>query len=215
MAPLLPPRRATVRADLDRPNRDSPVSSDPFEALFAEGWDRWAHFDREVRQHEFHPFVPADYRVVHDELVKHVRPGLKFLECGSAMGVITILADMLGFEAYGIELDDRLVRQARERARNKGSKARFASGSFLPTGYRYARQSGDGRLGTIGEGPSGYLELGIPLDDFDIVFAYPWSGEEPTLLDLMRAYGRSDALLLMYAGNDSITRYRGGRVVPR
>ena len=185
-----------------------------YEELFQEGWDRWERFDREVRQHTFHPFVPADYQVVLEALVAHARPGLKFLEWGSALGVITILADMLGYEAYGIELDDQLVHEARELARRKGSGARFAAGSFLPTGYRWDRRSGDRRLGTIGQGPSGYLQLGIPLDDFDVVFAYPWSGEEPILLDLMSEYGRPDALFLMYSGNEGVTTYRGGRVVP-
>lgn len=195
----------TSRATID------PALLASFEELFEEGWERWARFDREVRQHSFHPFVPADYHVVLDALVAHAAPGLKFLEWGSAMGVITIMADLLGFEACGIELDDQLVLQARELARSKASGARFATGSFLPTGYRYGRQSGDGRLGTIGDGPSGYLQLGIPLDDFDVVFGYPWSGEEPVLLDLMSEYGRPDALLLIYS--DRVTAYRGGRVL--
>jgi hypothetical protein len=185
----------------------------PLEELFEEGWDRWERFDREVRQHDFHPFVPADYQVVLEALVAHSGRGLKFLEWGSALGIITILADMLGFEAYGIELDEQLVRQARELARRKASAARFAAGSFLPSGYRWERRSGDRRLGTIGHGPSGYLQLGIPLDEFDVVFAYPWSGEEPILLDLMSEYGRPDALLLMYSGNEGVTTYRGGRVL--
>ena len=198
---------STARARLD------PALLAPLEELFQEGWDRWERFDREVRQHRFHPFVPADYQVVLEALVAHSGPGLRFLEWGSALGIITILADMLGFEAYGIELDDQLVRQARELARSKASGARFAAGSFLPTGYRWDRRSGNRWLGTIGQGPSGYLQLGTPLDDFDVVFAYPWSGEEPILLDLMSEYGRPDALLLMYSGNDGVTSYRGGRAL--
>ena len=197
----------TARAILD------PAFRSRLEELFDEGWQRWERFDREVRQHEFHPFVPSDHQVVLDALVGHHRPGLKFLEWGSALGTITIMADMLGFEAYGIELDDQLVHQAREIARSKASGARFAAGSFLPTGYRWGRRTGDGRLGTIGQGRSGYLELGIPLDDFDVIFAYPWSGEEPILLDLMSEYGRRDALLLMYSGNDGIATYRAGRIL--
>ena len=183
------------------------------DALCDEGWSRWERFDREVRQNRFHPFVPADYEVVLDALVPLVRPGLKFLEWGSAMGVITILADILGFDAYGIELDERLVHEARELARSSGSGARFVTGSFLPTGYRWGRATGDGRLGTIGHGPSGYLELALPLDEFDVVFAYPWSGEEPIMRDVMAQYGRRDALLLLHSGNEGITTYRGDRVL--
>jgi hypothetical protein len=201
------PAPPSARSELD------PALRSRLEELCEEGWDRWERFDREVRQDQFHPFVAADYQVVLDTLVPLVGPGLKFLEWGSATGVISILADVLGFEACGIELDERLVQEARELARRKSSKARFAVGSFLPTGYRWGRRTGDARLGTIGQGPSGYLELGIPLDDFDVVFAYPWSGEEPIMLDLMSEYGRADALLLLYSGTGGITRYRGGHVV--
>ena len=187
-----------------------PALAQRIHELCEEGWARWERFDREVRQHRFHPFVPADYDVVLQALAGLVRPGLKFLEWGSAGGVITILADLLGFQAHGIELDERLVREARELAGSMGSRARFVAGSFLPAGYRWGRQTGDGRLGTIGQGSSGYLELGLPLDEFDVVFGYPWPGEEPIMLDVMKEYGRPDALLLLHHG-EGIQHTRMGR----
>ena len=183
------------------------------EALCEEGWERWERFDREVRQHEFHPFVAADYDRVVEALIPLSRPGRRFLEWGSATGVITILADMLGYDACGIELDEPLVREARALASRVGSNARFAAGSFLPEGYRTGRRPADGRLGTIGQGPSGYLELGIPLGDFEVVFGYPWPGEEPIMLDVMDQYGSRDALLLLH-GTKGVVRYRDGRELP-
>ena len=181
-------------------------------ALFDEGCDLWDRFDIEVRQKSFHPFVAADYDVVLEALLPLQAPGLRFLEWGSATGVITIMADLLGFEAYGIELDTSLVGHARDLARRSGSGARFAAGSFLPSGYRW-RRNREGRLGTIGYGASGYLGLGIPLDDFDIVFGYPWSGEEPMMLDLMSRYGRADARLLLNATTGGVISYQGGKVI--
>ena len=181
-------------------------------ALFDEGCDLWDRFDMEVRQKSFHSFVAADYDVVLEELLPLRAPGLRFLEWGSATGVITIMADLLGFEAYGIELDDRLVGCARDLACRSASGARFAAGSFLPSGYRW-RGNREGRLGTIGYGSSGYLDLGIPLDDFDIVFGYPWSGEEPMMLDLMNRYGRADARLLLNSTTGGVISYEGGKVV--
>lgn len=181
-------------------------------ALFDEGYDFWDRFDIKVRQKSFHPFVAADYDIVLEALLPLRAPGLKFLEWGSATGIITIMADLLGFEAYGIELDASLVGHARDLARRNGSEARFAAGSFLPSGYRW-RRNRDGRLGTIGNGASGYLDLGIPLDDFDIVFGYPWSGEEPMMLDLMNRHGRADALLLLNTTTGGVTSYRGGKVI--
>jgi hypothetical protein len=182
-------------------------------ALIEEGRDVWHQFDADVRQKGFHPFVPADYDRILAALRTLYRPGMSFLEWGSAIGVITIMADLLGYDACGIELDAGLAETARELAERYGSGARFATGSFLPTGYRYRTPSGDTRLGTIGEGSSGYLELQRPLDEFDLVFGYPWSGEAPMMHDLMRAYGRSDALLLLH-GHDDVELYRGGRPVP-
>lgn len=187
-----------------------PALRDRLAALQQEGWELWARFDREVRQHEWHPFVPADYGSVLRTLLSLREPGLRFLEWGSATGVITIMADMLGFEACGIEIDRDLVSMARELAAKYGSRARFVAGSFLPGGYEWRSSTGDPRLGTIERGASGYPELGYALDDFDLVFACPWSGEEPIMLDLMRSYGARGARLLLN-GTDGIAVYRDGR----
>lgn len=189
-----------------------PVLRARLHALAEEGREIWDRFDMEVRQNDFHPFVAADYENVLQALMAVRAPGQRFLEWGSATGIITIMADMLGFEAYGIELDAALVDTARELAAKHGSGARFAAGSFLPSGYRYRPRHGDGRLGTIGDGVSGYRELGVPLDDFDLVYAYPWGGEEPMMLDLMKSYGGRDARLLLLTGSE-VRMYRGGRLV--
>lgn len=180
-------------------------------SLSEEGWEIWRRFDVDVRQHSWHPFVAADYERVLEALLRLRRPGVRFLEWGSATGVITIMADMLGFEAYGIELDAELVTIARGLAERFQSRAQFAAGSFLPAGYRWKPRDGDGRSGTIGDGASGYLELQLPLEDFDLVYAYPWSGEEPMMHDLMRRYGGTGARLLLHGGTEGIRLYRDGR----
>lgn len=180
----------------DFPNRER------ITALIEEGWEIWARFDDTVRRERWHPFVAADYERVLHALLPLRAPGLRFLEWGSATGVVTIIADLLGFEAYGIELDSGLVDIARDLAAKYESKARFADGSFLPAGYAWHPRNGDGRLGTIGEGTSGYPQLGHPLEDFDVVYAYPWGGEESMMLDLFRQYGRKDARLLLHGDRD-------------
>jgi hypothetical protein len=127
--------------------------------------------------------------------------------------VVTIMADLLGYQAYGIELDPSLVTVARELAARADSGARFVTGSFIPMGWTWKPKDGDGRLGTIGRGRSGYLELGRSLSDFDVVYAFPWMGEEPMMVDLMRAHGRDDANLVIYTTEDGARVYRGGRVI--
>jgi len=165
-----------------------------------EGFELYRRFDTEVRQKNFHPFVPVEYDKVLQLLLGLRGPNRKFLEWGSANGVITIMADMLGFEAYGIELDGDLVASARELASKYGSRATFVEGSFLPAGYQWRAHDGDMRLGTVGHGPSGYLALNMPLDQFDIVYGYPWDGERRIMHDVFRRYARPDAILLMPDG---------------
>lgn len=181
--------------------------------LCHEGWEIWDRFSRSRDPDEFHPFIAAEYEVVLDALIPFRGEGLTFLEWGSATGVITILADFLGFQAYGIELDGELVAVARELATRHGSNATFAHGSFIPQGYRWRPRDGDCRMGTVGQGPSGYLELGRHLDEFDVVFAFPWGGEEPLMLDLMSAYGREDGLLLLNTVNQGVQAYRRGKLL--
>jgi len=180
-------------------------------ALRADGWALFDRFDHEVRDRGWHPFVAADYESVLEALLAQRGPGLRFLEWGSATGVITIMADLLGYEAYGIELDESLVDTARALALKFDSNARFAAGSFLPEGYEWKPRTGDGRLGTIGQGRSGYLELRRPLDDFDVVFGYPWQGEEAMMHDLMRCYGARGARLLIHGTDRGVEVYRDGR----
>ena len=177
-------------------------------SLLEEGRTIWSRFDSDVRQQQFHPFMPSDYERVLRALLSLRRPGLRFLEWGSATGVITIMADLLGFEAYGIEIDAELVATARDLAERSESDARFAVGSFLPDGYEWKPDSGDGRLGTIGRGASGYPELGRGLEDFDLVFAFPWEGETPIMHDLMQRRAGSGASLLLYHSKEGIQVYR-------
>ena len=70
--------------------------------LAEEGWEIWRRFDEQVRREQWHPFVPADYDHVLRTLLQLRAPGLRFLEWGSATGVITIMAYLLGYDAYGI-----------------------------------------------------------------------------------------------------------------
>jgi hypothetical protein len=207
-----------------RPSRDRPISTEEepvldreigarIDALCEEGREFWHRFDAEVRQDDWHPFVAADYDCVRTVLLSLRKPGRRFLEWGSATGVITIMADLLGFDSYGIELDSSLVDVGREYASRFRSNARFAAGSFIPMGWEWKASGGDGRHGTIGQGPSGYLELGHALDDFDVVYGFPWMGEEPMMLDLMRCHGRHDARLVLHTVHDGARIYQGGRIV--
>ena len=50
----------------------------------------------------------------------------------------------------------------------------------------------------------------VALDDFDVVFGYPWQGEHAMMLDLLKQYGNPEATLLLHDTNDGVKLYRGG-----
>lgn len=181
------------------------------QALFDEGRRIFGSFESEVRRHTFHTFVPGDYECVLSALRQVRRGRQRFLELGSGTGVITIAADLLGYEACGIEIDAELVEVARHLAARYGSAARFATGSFLPAGYEWKAADGDARLGTIGLAAPAYAELGHLLADFDVVYGYPWYGEEAILHDLMARRGRDGARLLVHGGAGGVTVYCHGQ----
>ena len=178
-----------------------PALREKLDRLYAEGRGIFEQFDRDVRKQAWHPFIPADYESVLQAMLPYRGRRLKFLEWGSATGVIAITADLLGFEAYGIEIDERLVDIARQLAVKYESGARFAAGSFLPDGYQWRSEDGDPRLGTIGVAPAGYHELGVGIEDFQLVYAYLWSGEEPIVHDVMRRFAPAGATLLLNGPN--------------
>ena len=67
-----------------------PALQDRLAGLCHEGWEIFEQFSRSSVEDEFHPFVAAEYEVVQAVLVRFRGEGLKFLEWGSATGVITI-----------------------------------------------------------------------------------------------------------------------------
>jgi len=151
-----------------------------------------------ARGGEWHSFIPAYYGVVLRVLLSIRGERGRFLEWGSAIGVIAIMADLLGFEAYGIEIAPELVEEAEGLAKRYDSNARFVAGSFVPEGYEFVSATGDRRLGTVGVGEAAYGKLGFKLSDFDWVHAYPWPGESAVLQDIMRQHGSPDGQLLLH-----------------
>ena len=57
-------------------------------------------------------------------------------------------------------------------------------------------------------GPDGYEELHLEPDDFDVIFAYPWPGEEQVIFDLFADCAAVGALLLTYHGQEGVRLQR-------
>ncbi len=45
------------------------------------------------------------------------------------------------------------------------------------------------------DAPSAYDDLGLDVDEFDVIFAYPWPGEEDVVIDPFDRYAATDASL--------------------
>jgi len=162
-------------------------------------------------------FVPSDFVTVYHALrevaQRNLAAGNCFCEWGSGFGVVTILADMLGFQACGIEIDRDLVDVASELAEDFDAPVEFIHGSFIPPGHEsnaeqaYAEHDG-GVVWLSTEVDRAYDELGLDPDDFDLIFAYPWPGEEVVVDDLFARCAADGALLLTYGQGNSVRLQR-------
>lgn len=147
-------------------------------------------------------YAAADPWAILTELRKHAVSGRPFLEWGSGLGTVTIMASLLGYEACGIEQDAILVEQARCLAAELGGLPRFVVGDYWP---RPARPDDRADAGLHGrrpavEGPADvYSELGRRLSDFEVVYVFPWPDEIDRCYRAFAAMAGPQARLLVYS----------------
>ena len=127
------------------------------------------------------------------------------LEWGSGLGVVTIMASRLGFQAYGIEVEPQLVERAQELAERYGPDAQFAVGSFIPDDYQWGFELPGNPSRTETDARAAYDELDMQPHDFDLVYAYPWPDEHGLYLDILRNHAAESALYLSYDAREGIS----------
>lgn len=183
----------------DAPGRtdDRALTDDVFEALVREGA---AAFDRLARSHKgaFPNLIQADSRGAREFLRDLRPPGPAFLELGSGLGIITIIADLLGYDAYGIEIEPRLVDESYRLAETCGSAATFIEGSFVPPDFQEEVELLNADSHTVTTGADAYEEMGMDFSDFDLLFVHPWPDEIEWLHSLSRRHAAPHAALLTY-----------------
>jgi hypothetical protein len=157
-------------------------------------------------------FVPSDFELAYRGLVaiqsQRLATGRRFIEWGSGIGVITCLADRAGFDAVGIEIETQLVDIAEELAASHDIDVEFARGSFLPPGSEPRLEMPDDVAWLATTGADGYEELEMDPDEFDVVFAYPWPGEEGVIFDVFMDCAANGAMLLTYHGQEGLRLQR-------
>lgn len=177
----------------------------PVTAFLAEADGRIERF----ASRQVHAFIPSDYVLVYDALREvaalAVAPGNALCEWGCGMGVVATMGVMLGYEACGIEINHELVDEARALAEDFDQSVEFICGNMIPTGGdRYADSASSEMSWLSMGGHDAYEQLGLDVDDFDAVFAYPWPGEEDVIDNLFEHYAAVGALLITYHGIDGI-----------
>ncbi|MFK7740091.1 MAG: hypothetical protein AB8H80_07175 [Planctomycetota bacterium] len=169
--------------------------------------DRW--FARDEHQAGI-GFIPSHYEQVWHALsaIRHQHADARrLLEWGSGFGVVAGFSELLGLDAYGIEIDRDLVIAANELLGEHELQATLAHGSFVPASFD-GDDFFDLETRTVFGAPDAYNELGFDLDDFDLVFAYPWPTEEELYCEMFRRNADFGAVLLTWSRQEGMRAYR-------
>ncbi|MBC2605692.1 hypothetical protein [Pelagicoccus albus] len=189
---------------------DLPPHVEAFLKVADQSCDR---FFEEGNNRRFPRFIPADYELVYSALLElqnnHHLLGNRFCEWGSGLGTATCLASMLGFEAYGLEIEQPLLERARQLAESNQIEANFLDQSFLPEGYHFFEMQGGRELGKPRDNhPPSYEDVEWTLEEVDIFYVYPWPEEQQATLDLFDSVAADGAYLICYFSEGEICIYR-------
>ncbi len=162
------------------------------------------HFHYQKKGTPYPAFIPSDaesvYRALRTIAETHLAPGRRFCEWGSGFGLTAGLASVLDFDACGIEIHQELVTEAERLAKHFGIAVDFVCGSLVPHGGEKIANRTSDFAWLHPEADDAYEQLGLEVEDFDVIFAYPWPGEEFAIDDLFERYAATGALLATYHG---------------
>lgn len=164
----------------------------------------------------FRGFVPSDYLSIYASLKvvyeSNLLCGDRFCEWGSGLGVVASLAAMVGYQSYGIEYNDELCTVARGICEDFDVLVHLVNGSFIPNGVEDLIEDAfatfDGELALHTEADHAYDEIGYAINDFDLIFAYPWPNDTILTIELFDRCAAQGALFLSYHADNSITLHR-------
>ena len=133
--------------------------------------------------------------------------GNRFLEWGCGFAVVSALASQIGFDAIGIEAENDLLDQGRATIASWDVSVELIHGDFLPPGAE--RLADDPTLPSLGhEVGNAYEVLDMDLDDFAIVYAYPWPGEDDFHEAVFDRYAAPGALIVFFCGPNDMRVWR-------
>ena len=156
-------------------------------------------------------FVAADYPLVYQclnwTLQSQTLLGQRFLEWGSGFSIVSAIAAEMGLNAFGIEAERDLLAMGRKTIQTWNVSVELDEGNFLPPGA--ALLADDPMLPSLShEVADGYAKIGLELDDFAMVYAYPWPGEDDFHEFVFDRYAASGALLMLFCGPNDVRLWR-------
>lgn len=187
------------------PPSNNPLGPDELQQLWSAAADIW---DARQSEEAFDGYVSADFAAIHRKLAALRDRAHTFLEWGSGLGVVAIMASRLGYDSYGIEVKPELVDAARELAERFHANPVFATGSFIPEQFAGNVRQGDEFHRTETQDPSAYDQLDMELRDFDLVYAYPWPEEHTIFRSIVRRCASPHTLYLRYDVREGLSLSR-------
>lgn len=166
--------------------------------------DRWD-------QPQIEQFVASDFELVFRVLRwivdQQLMPGRRMVEWGCGFAVVAALGARLGLDVTGIEAEQRLLEEAARTAADFAAPVERVWGNFLPPGAEALSQNPD--FPSLGHRvPCAYQQIGADLDDFSLVFGYPWPGEWVFHEAVFARYGGPGALLVLFYGPNDVRVWR-------
>ena len=153
-------------------------------------------------------FVHCDFGLVDRTLAwiasNHLLAGERFCEFGSGFGVATLLAELHGLDAVGIEIEPYLVDQSYKLAETLGLSSQFYCGSFVPRDLPGILDWSCEVDHVLTDEGDVYDEIGSELDEFDLFFAFPWPGEHGFFEAVFDECAADRSCLLSYRGRDGM-----------
>jgi predicted O-methyltransferase YrrM len=152
-------------------------------------------------------FFPSDYEPVYAVLkaLRESNPeATRLCEWGSGFGVVAGLGALLGYEACGIEIDRRCVTASRSLLKDHGLDVTILEGSFVPEEFAEKQEPNADGTGTVLCGPGAIDEVDVEIDNFDLIFAFPWPDEQEMYYDLFARYAAVGAILVTYSALEGI-----------
>jgi hypothetical protein len=182
------------------------------------GWERFFADNDDHQAPRFVPSVPEIVFAALDEVTKqNLPPNRIFCEWGSGFGTATCMAALLGYQAYGLEIEEELVWLSRAIARRLGIPVEIICTSMFPKGYD--SHSGVGGVELVrpeslsddndnNQSPLRYDGMDIDIAEIGLFFAYPWPEERELIQELFDAVAAAEAILVAYHTDKQVCVFR-------